>query len=143
MDLTGIGSIADLAGKVLDRVLPDQAAKDAAAFELYKLQQAGHFKEMDAQLAMAQGQMDINKVEAANPSVYVSGWRPGAGWVGVFGLAYVGVIEPCARWVATVIFHYAGTFPTVDTSTTTQVLLGLLGLTAARTVEKMRGVAAK
>lgn len=142
-DFTGIGSVAEFAGKVLDRVLPDQAAKDAANLELFKLQQAGEFKQLDATLALAQGQIDTNKIEAANPRLFVSGWRPWCGWIGGFSLLYAAVIEPFMRWLAVVVWHYTGTFPAIDTTITMQVLLGLLGLTASRTVEKRAGVASK
>ena len=52
------------------------------------------------------------------------------------GLAYVAVIEPIARFIAQVWFHYAGWFPAIDTTLTMQVLLGLLGLGAMRSYEK-------
>ena len=44
---------------------------------------------IDAQ--MQQGQIDINKIEAAHPSLFVAGWRPGLGWVATiaFGLLYI------------------------------------------------------
>jgi hypothetical protein len=28
-----------------------------------------------------EAQTQVNKVEAANPNLFVSGWRPAAGWV--------------------------------------------------------------
>ena len=63
------------------------------------------------------------------------------GGVGMTTLAYAAVIEPIARFVATVSFAYAGPFPVIDTDLTMQVLLGLLGLGAYRSVEKIKGVA--
>ena len=44
-----------------------------------------------------------------------------------------------ARFVAQVWFHYTGAFPTIDTQLTMQVLLGMLGLGAMRSVEKIKG----
>jgi hypothetical protein len=140
LDIAGIGSVADLAGKVLDRVLPNQAAKDAAQLELFKLQQAGEFKEADAALAIAQGQIDVNKIEAASSNAFVASWRPFIGWVCGFSLAYAAILDPMGRFVATVIYHYTGAFPIIDTTITLQVLLGLLGLGSLRTAEKIKGV---
>ncbi len=86
-------------------------------------------------------QTEINKIEAASGSLFVSGGRPFVVWVCAFALAYAAVIEPIARFVATVGFAYSGPFPVIDTDLTMQVLLGLLGLGAYRSVEKIKGVA--
>ena len=32
-------------------------------------------------------QIEVNKVEAASSSVFVSGWRPAIGWIGVAAMA--------------------------------------------------------
>ena len=72
----------------------------------------------------------------------VAGWRPFAGWVCGIGLAYVSIIEPIARLVATLV-GYTGAFPAIDTTLTMQVLLGMLGMGGLRTLDKIKGVAAK
>ena len=124
--MLGIGT------KVIDRLWPDPAQAAAAKLELFKLQQSG-------ELAVITGQMEINKNEAANPSVFVSGWRPFIGWICGVSLCYVAIIEPVARFTAQVWFHYTGAFPTIDTQLTMQVLLGMLGLGAMRSAEKIKG----
>jgi hypothetical protein len=78
--------------------------------------------------------------EAKSANWFVAGWRPFIGWTCGCGLAYVSIIEPLARFAAQVWFHYTGAFPVIDTTITMQVLLGMLGLAAARTVEKVRNV---
>lgn len=123
-------------GQLLDKVLPDTEAANKAKAELLSMQAKG---EIDALLA----QLDVNKEEAKSASVFVSGWRPFVGWVCGFGLGYVALFEPVARFVAQVVFHYSGGFPVIDTSLTMQVLLGMLGLGGLRTWEKGKGVAAK
>ena len=67
-----VDALLGIGGKLIDKLIPDPAARDAARFELLKLQQSG---ELAAMLA----QTEINKVEAANTSVFVSGWRPAIG----------------------------------------------------------------
>lgn len=84
-------------------------------------------------------QIGVNAEEAKHGNWFVAGWRPGAGWVGVAGLAYAGLIDPLARFVAQVCFGYAGAFPDVNTEITMQVLLGLLGLGAMRSFDKSKG----
>lgn len=141
MDITGIGSVLDFGGKILDKIFPDPAQKAAAQLELFKAQQAGEFKEMDQAFALMQGQIEVNKVEAANPNTFVSGGRPFVLWVCGVALAYVSIVEPIARFVANVVYGYTGAFPVIDTTITLQVLLGLLGLSGLRSFDKKNGVA--
>ncbi len=128
--------IAAIVGKLLDKVLPDADAKNKAMAELLSMQTKG---EIDSLL----GQLEINKEEAKNPSVFVSGGRPACIWIGAIALGYASIVEPLMRFVATVMFSYAGQFPVVDTTVTLQVLFGLLGLGAMRSWEKGKGVASK
>jgi hypothetical protein len=141
MDLTGIGSVLDFGSKLIDRLWPNPADRDAAKLELFKAQQAGEFKEMDQAFQLAQGQIGINQEEAKNPQLFVSGARPFILWVCGIAFAYATLVEPIARFVATVVYHYAGAFPAIDTMLTMQTLFGLLGLGTLRTYEKVKGVA--
>lgn len=126
----------EIGGKVLDRVFPDPAERAKAQLELLKLEQSGD-------LAVMTAQTDINKVEAGSTHLFVSGWRPFVGWVCGVSLFYAAILEPFARFVATVIFKYVGEFPIIDTALTLQILLGLLGLAGMRSWEKKEGVASK
>lgn len=73
-DLTGLGSLFDFGTKVLERVIPDPEERAKAQLELMKAQKQG-----DAQLEPARQQNEVNKVEAASPNLFVSGWRPAIG----------------------------------------------------------------
>lgn len=127
---------------IIDKVLPDPSQKAAAQLAILKLQQDGEFKELDAQLAAAKAQTDINQEEAKNPSVFVSGWRPAIGWVCGLGLATQFLVAPLATWAAALYDHPIA-FPSLDMGTLMTLLIGMLGLTAARTTEKINGVAAR
>ena len=129
-------AIADVVGKVIDRVIPDKVAAQKAKDEL-----ASSESQQEFQLLF--GQLQINMEEAKHASVFVSGWRPFIGWVCGASLAYVAILEPIVRFAATVWFKYAGTFPVIDTNLTLQVLLGMLGLAGMRSFEKAKSVAAK
>jgi hypothetical protein len=83
-------------------------------------------------------QIGVNTEEAKSINVFIAGWRPFVGWVCGAGLAYVSLIEPVARFVAKVGFAYTGAFPVIDTTLTMQVLIGMLGLAAARSTEKIK-----
>lgn len=85
-------------------------------------------------------QIEVNKEEAKSLNVFVAGWRPFVGWVCGIGLAYVAIVEPLLRFVAVVMFSYTGDFPVIDTTLTMQVLIGILGLGALRSTEKIKYV---
>lgn len=122
---------------LIERVFPDPAAKAAAELELLKLHQSGELAQLAAETDLAKGQLAINVEEAKSANLFVSGWRPAVGWTGAVGLAYAAVLEPMARFAAT-MGGYTGTFPVIDTTITMQVLFGLLGLGAMRTAEKLK-----
>lgn len=130
LSTVGIGEIIGTVGKIADDLTTSDKERMAAELDAYK-----------AETDRMQGQVEINKIEAASGSLFVSGGRPFVVWVCAFALAYAAVIEPIARFVATVGFAYSGPFPVIDTDLTMQVLLGLLGLGAYRSVEKIKGVA--
>lgn len=129
----GVDAIATLADTVVKRVWPD-------ATETEKARYAQFAAELQAEAQAVAGQLEINKVEAGSPSLFVAGWRPFVGWVGAMGLAYAALIEPLARFIAVVWFHYSGAFPVLDSDITLQILFGLLGLGGLRSFEKARGV---
>lgn len=135
MALDPVSALLDIGGKVIDRIWPDPAQAASAKLELIKLQQSG-------ELSVIAGQMDINKVEAANPSVFVSGWRPFVGWICGAGLATQFLIAPLATWAST-LYGHSVTFPPLDMSTLLTLLGGMLGIGGMRTVEKLNGVANK
>lgn len=141
MDLTGLGSLFDFGGKLLDKIFPDPTKAQEAKIELFKLQQTGELAKLAAETDLAKGQQAINVEEAKSANVFVSGWRPMCGWVGAAGLAYSAIVEPSARFIAAVSFHYTGAFPPIDTTITMQILFGLLGLGAMRSYDKKQGTA--
>ena len=127
-----ITAALDIGGKLIDRLWPDPAQRDAAKLELLRLQQSG-------ELAIITAQTDINKVEAGNASVFVSGWRPAIGWVCGGACAWNWIILPAAKaglMVAGVTLQLAP----ADLTEMLPILMGMLGLGGLRTVEKLNGV---
>lgn len=124
--LLGIGS------KVIDRMFPDPVQKAAAQLELFKLQQSGELQQIA-------GQMEINKEEAKNSSVFVAGWRPFIGWVCGFAFAINFVVGPLAVFAGTAFFSKTLVFPALALDQMLPVLFGMLGLGAYRTYEKVKG----
>jgi hypothetical protein len=102
------------------------------------MQQAGDLAQLAADTDLAKLQIQTNIAEAAG-NWFTAGWRPCIGWVCGAGLAYAALIEPFARFIAKVWFGYTGEFPVIDTTLTMQILMGMLGLGAMRSVEKVKG----
>lgn len=138
-----ISGLFSAAQSLIERFFPDPEKKAAAQLELLKMQQTGELANLAAETDLAKLQVQVNLEEAKSTNWFVAAWRPFIGWICGFGLAYVSIIEPLARFSAQVWFHYTGSFPIIDTTITMQVLLGMLGLAAARTVEKVRNVEGK
>jgi len=128
-------------GKVIDKLFPDPNVAAEAKFKLLDLQQKGELAWLDADVKLAMGQMEINKEEAKDPSLFKSGWRPAVGWLCVAGFAYMAVVRPIVPWVATVAGANVPPMPPVDTSEIMAILMGMLGLGGMRTAERLKGKA--
>jgi hypothetical protein len=140
MSFDPLSALFDLGKTAIEKIWPDPSKRAAELLKLEELKQAGDLARMQAEVSLMLGQIEINKVEAQHPSVFVAGARPAVMWIGAFGLAYAAVVEPIARFVARVCFDYQGEFPVLDTTITMQVLFGILGLGAYRTYEKTKEV---
>lgn len=129
-----LGPLFDLGKGIIDRLFPDPAAKAAAELELLKMTQSGDLQVILAQLA-------INAKEAESTSVFVAGWRPFVGWTCGVGLAYATIFHNLLEWLA--VIRSWPLPPAVDTDTLLYVLGAMLGIGGLRTLEKVKGVAAK
>lgn len=134
MSLTGFGEIATTIGGIVNKFLPDksQEDKDALTRELAQMQ----FDQ-----AIIQSQTDTNKAEAGNGSVFVAGWRPFIGWVCGSAFAWAYVVGPMIVYLAKLLGSHLD-LPALDLSQLSPVLMGMLGLGAMRTVEKVNGIKA-
>ena len=133
-----ISGLFSAAQSLIERFFPDPAQKAAAALELARMQQNGELAQLAAETDLAKLQIQTNIEEAKSTNWWVAGWRPAIGWVCGAGLAYAALVEPFARFAAKVWFGYTGNFPVIDTDLTMQILMGMLGLGAMRSVEKVK-----
>ena len=134
-----ISGLFSAAQSLIERFFPDPAAKAAAQLELLRMEQTGARAQLASETDLAKLQIQTNVEEAKSTNWFVAGWRPGIGWVCGAGLAYASLIEPFASFIAKVWFGYTGEFPVISTDLTLQILLGMLGLGAMRSVEKIKG----
>jgi hypothetical protein len=127
--------------KALDLILPDPQKAMEAKTKLAELAQKGELAVLDADVKLATGQMEINKEEAKNPSLFVSGWRPAVGWTCVTGLIYTFLVHPILTWISTNFGILAP--PAIETGVLITLLMGMLGMAGIRGAEKVKGVASK
>lgn len=111
--------------QVINKFVPDPNAKIQAEKDL-----------RDSLQAWDHDQTQINAIEAANPNVFVSGWRPAIGWIGVLGLFYQYVGRPI------IVGMGYPDFIALDDSIN-QLVFAMLGLGGLRTYEKVKGIASK
>jgi hypothetical protein len=126
-------------GNLLDRIFPDHKAAAEAKLEVMRMAQAGELAQLDAEVKLITGQIEVNKVEAANQSLFVAGWRPAIGWVCGAAFAFKFILGPAAV-VAMAMAGHPITLPEFDFTEMSTILMGMLGLGALRTVEKVKGV---
>lgn len=124
---------------ILDKILPDATAAADAKLKVLELAQKGELAALDADMKLALGQMEINKVEAAT-DLYRGGWRPGVGWTCVAGLVYQFLLMPILPWVVSVFGGTVPPLPAIDNETLMVLLTGMLGLGGLRTYEKTKGM---
>jgi hypothetical protein len=125
---------------ILDKVVPDPQMKADAQLKMLEMAQKGEMAVLDADLKLALGQMEVNKVEAGT-DLFRGGWRPAVGWTCVAGLAYNFVVQPILPWVISVFGGSVPPLPNIDNETLLVLLTGMLGLGGLRTFERIKGKA--
>ena len=127
--------VASLVGPVtglLDKFIEDKDQKNALAHEIATMSEQHHQELM-------KGQLEINKIEAAHASIFVSGWRPALGWVCTLGMFGNFITIPFSNFVLALI-EVDVVIPLVPLETMMPVLMGMLGLGGLRSYEKKQGI---
>lgn len=127
MSITGLGEVAGLATSIIDKIWPNKSEQEKA--------------ELQAALVVVQGQLQVNQAEAASSSVFVAGWRPFIGWVCGSACAWNWIGLPVTKAGLLLAGGPALTLAPADLNEMLPVLMGMLGLGALRTTEKIKGVA--
>ena len=110
---------------LLDKFIPDADTKNKLAHEIATLaEKQAH------EIALAQ--IEVNKEEARG-NWFQSSWRPACAWICVCGFGVKFLISPLAEPFGIIITQ-------ADTSTMLPVLMGMLGLGAYRSVEKIKKI---
>ena len=128
MSLVGqlIGPVTGL----LDKFIEDKDQKAMLAHKIATMSEEHHQDLMKAQI-------EVNKVEASNSNLFVSGWRPFIGWTCGLGMFGNFITIPFANFVLALL-EINIVIPLVPLETMMPVLMGMLGLGAMRSYEKTR-----
>lgn len=94
---------------------------------------------MTAAIKESENQAEINKIEAANPNIFISGWRPAIGWICAAGFAWQFLFFPVLSWVMDVS-GYIAPLPAIGSDMLMSLTMALLGLGSFRSFEKWKGV---
>ena len=120
------------ATQILDKFIEDKDQKMALAHEIATMAER-HAQEL------AKGQLEVNKTEAASKSLFVAGWRPFIGWTCGLGFLCNFILIPITN-IGLAVAEVDLVIEMIDTTQILPVLLGMLGLGAYRTVEKVQKV---
>jgi hypothetical protein len=145
MSLLAVGSIIEAVGKVAGDLITTDKEKMEMEIEQRKLD----LEEKRIDQATDLAQIEVNKIEAASSSVFVSGWRPAIGWIGVAAMGYQFLLYPLFKWC----WKYLQAMgwvpvgmdppPVLDADQLWVILSGILGIAGMRSFEKTKGVASK
>jgi hypothetical protein len=120
--LDPITAVSDVVNTVINKIWPDKTEQEKA--------------ELAGAIALVQGQLEVNKVEAASSNWFVAGWRPYIGWICGTGLGYQFLIYP-------ILVAFVPKIVQLDMGTLLTLLTGMLGIGGLRTFEKLNNVASK
>lgn len=149
MSIPLIDTILGVGEKIIERAWPDPMKQAEEKRKLMELHQRGDLAELEAYVGNLQGQLEINKVEAAHPNLFVSGWRPAIGWTGAGAMAYQFLVYPLLIWVWATLQAFdkvpatLNPPPMLETAALFSIVTGMLGIGAQRSFDKAKGVDTK
>lgn len=127
-----LDSVVGLFRDVVNKIWPDKTEVEKQAIAERMAQAA---QETD----LLKGQLEINQNEATSSNFFIAGWRPAIGWICGFIFGWTYLVQPILVFILTTMGHPVA-LPNLDLGETLPVLLGMLGLGAYRTYEKVQGI---
>ena len=145
MSFDPLTALFDAGKMAIERIWPDPHKRAEELIKLEKLRDDGDARLLGAEVKLLVGQMEVNKVEAAHPSIFVAGWRPFIGWCGGWSLAYAGIAYPLLLWVWKIAQAFGWVSaemdppPLTDNQTLVTIVTGMLGIGGMRSYDKKSG----
>ena len=125
---------------IIDKIITDPAARDAAKLALAQTN-------LEAELRPLLAQIEVNKVEAASNSLFVAGWRPAVGWMCVLAVGWHFVVMDFFIFLVNILAEVLDltisipSLPSLDIQELLGLLMAMLGIGTMRSFDKKNGVA--
>lgn len=142
-----VGAIIGPVLGIINKFIPDEDLRAKLSAEIQTAAMNGAF-------GNAIEQLKANTAEAASASLFVSGWRPAAGWICVIGLGYNTVVLAVIKSLLAIavlcglslstVHEVNSVLPQLDMVLLGSLLTQMLGagaLSIMRTVEKLNNCA--
>ena len=132
--LLGGGDVIKSVGDTLDNLVTSDEERLEKQLEMHKAER--EFNYQTAKLLSDQNiaQMEINKEEARSSKLFVAGWRPAIGWIGVIALFYQFVAYPLLLWLP-----FDNPPKPMESDILYTIITGMLGIAGMRSFDKMQG----
>lgn len=133
-NLLGAGDVVRAVGDSLDKLFTSDDERLEKRLEIVKAEREFSLSAMQILEKSDERQADTNIEEIRSGSLFMAGWRPAIGWIGVLALAYQFVLYPFLLWL-----HISETPPPpLDAGVLFSMVTGMLGIGAMRSFDKMQ-----
>ena len=133
-----IAPVVNTVLEVIGKLIPDKQKAAEMQLEATRMILENEGRVLAADQAVASGQIDVNRQEAALESLFVSGWRPAIRWVCAAAFAGQFIVTPLTQYAFVLMGQPAPPMPQMDWENLMPILLGILGLGGFRTYEKIK-----
>ena len=133
-NLLGVGDAVKAVGDTIDNIFTSDEERLEKQMEIMKAQREYDYLESKLVSEQNIAQADINKVEAANSSLFIAGWRPAIGWIGAFALLYQFILYPLLLWLPV-----KEPPKPMDYTMLFTLITGMLGIAGLRSFDKLKG----
>ena len=139
MSLDPFTAAMNLGKEVIERIWPDPSQRAEQMYKLEKLRSDNNLAALEGHISLMIAQLQVNAKEAEHKSLFVSGWRPAIGWICGIVLFF--------NYIVIYLLTFAMEFndkidapPPLDMAQLMPILLGMLGMTAFRSMDKQNKV---
>ncbi len=133
-NLLGAGDVVRAVGDSLDKVFTSDDERNEKRLEVVKAEREFSLAALQVLEKSDEKQADTNIEEIRTGSVYMAGWRPAIGWIGVLALAYQFVLYPVLLWLGV----SKNPPQALDAGVLFSMVTGMLGIGAMRSFDKMQ-----